>query len=164
MLYFPPRRYLFAVAPESFKRGGYMKKNSGFTLTEVVIVIIIVGILSIISVPIYRDHVSKSIAVEGQALLSEVIAAQEIHLARTKVWFNPDSYTTTPISYAPAIGVDARRNKYFNSFTWRALNDGGDDQNVSFSITTNGILGTKAEGISLTLNYFKGKPYEIIQN
>ncbi|MDR2425679.1 MAG: prepilin-type N-terminal cleavage/methylation domain-containing protein [Endomicrobium sp.] len=140
-----------------------MKKNSGFTLTEVIVVIIIIGILSIISIPIYRDHVQKSVAVEGQALLSEIMATQEIYNARNKTWYNASSFTVVEASYVPEIGIDARRNKYFNNFKWRSIDVTSDDD-VSFIITTDGISGTKAEGVSLTLNYYKGKAYEIVQN
>jgi len=140
-----------------------MKKNSGFTLAEVIIVIVIIGILSIIAVPVYRDHVRKSVSVEGQALLSEIMAAQEIYQARNKTWFAASSYTATAASYIPEIGVDARRNKYFNRFTWREFKNANDDA-ISFSVTTSGISDTRAEGIHLTLNYYKGKAYEIEQN
>jgi prepilin-type N-terminal cleavage/methylation domain-containing protein len=145
------------------KKGGHMKKNSGFTLTEVIIVIVIVGILSLISVPIYRDHIKKSVAVEGQSLLSEIMAAQEIYKARNQVWYNSSSYTVVEASYVPDIGIDARRNKYFNTFSWRAI-DASSDDDVSFSITTEGVERTKADGVSLTLNYYKGKAYQIFQN
>jgi prepilin-type N-terminal cleavage/methylation domain-containing protein len=140
-----------------------MKNNSGFTLTEVIIVIIIVGILSLISVPVYREHVKKSVAVEGQALLSEIMAAQEIYQARNKAWFGATSFSVVTSSYVSEIGIDARRNKYFNSFSWQAF-DVADDSLKSFEIVTKGITGTKAEGVTLTLHYFKGKAYEIIQN
>jgi prepilin-type N-terminal cleavage/methylation domain-containing protein len=153
---------------QNFSKGGFMKQNSGFTLAEVIIVIVIVGILSIIAVPIYRDHVKKALSVEGQALLSEIMAAQEIYANRNQSWFNASSYTYMAASYVPEIGVDARRNKYFNMFTWRSV--GGDynyaktnPETVSFSITTNGIAGTRADGVSLTLNYYNGKTYEIVQ-
>jgi prepilin-type N-terminal cleavage/methylation domain-containing protein len=145
-------------------KGGFMKKSSGFTLTEVIIVIVIIGILSIIAVPIYRDHVKKSVAVEGQALLSEIMAAQEIHFARTKSWFNAATGTVVTSSFVSDIGIDARRNKYFNTFSWTAHDNGGNDEQVSFSITTEGRPDTRAEGIALTLNYYRGKSYEIIQN
>lgn len=140
-----------------------MKNNSGFTLTEVIIVIIIVGILSLISVPIYRDHVKKSVAVEGQALLSEIMAAQEIYQQRNKAWFAASSFSATAASYVPEIGVDARRNKYFTNFTWQSI-DTEDPDEVSFSITTEGLAGSKGAGVALTLLYYKGKAYEIYQN
>lgn len=35
-------------------------KSEGFTLVEFVIVIIIVGILSIIAVPVYRNYIEKT--------------------------------------------------------------------------------------------------------
>lgn len=139
-----------------------MKKNLGFTLVEVIIVIVIIGILSIISVPVYREHVKKSVAVEGQALLSEIMAAQEIYEKRYQEWYeDPDGIVL--LSYVPLIGVDARRNKYFNEFSWSSDHDAADDD-VSFSITSDGITGTKAEGVSLTLHYYRGKAYEIKQN
>ncbi|MCL1973072.1 MAG: prepilin-type N-terminal cleavage/methylation domain-containing protein [Endomicrobia bacterium] len=145
-----------------------MKKNLGFTLAEVIIVIVIVGILSIIAVPIYRDHVKKSVSVEGQALLSEIMAAQEIYFNRYASWWEENVIDT--VQQSTRIGVDARRNRYFNSFSWTGRSDvarstdTADQMTESFRIVTNGATNTRAQGISLTLIYKKGTTYQIVQN
>ena len=137
-------------------------------MAEVIIVIVIVGILSIIAVPIYRDHVRKSVSVEGQALLSEIMAAQEIYRNRNQKWF--DESMTDTVSQSSTIGVDARRNRYFNTFSWTGdsalanSEDPAHQEDVSFSITSDGATGTRAQGISLTLKFCKAKTYEIIHN
>ena len=46
-----------------------IKSKKGFTLVELVIVIVIVGILSVISVPIYRGYVDRAMRTEGEVLL-----------------------------------------------------------------------------------------------
>jgi type IV pilus assembly protein PilE len=47
-----------------------MKKASGFTLLEMMIVVAIVGILSAIALPIYNDYITRSQLVEGQTGLN----------------------------------------------------------------------------------------------
>ena len=49
-----------------------IKAKKGFTLVELVIVIVIVGILSVISVPIYRGYVEKAIMTEGKVLINAI--------------------------------------------------------------------------------------------
>ena len=60
-----------------------MRKTKGFTLVELVIVIVIVGILSIVAVPIYRGYTRKAMATEGKALLGAIQTAQKIYFAET---------------------------------------------------------------------------------
>ncbi|MBO7611272.1 MAG: prepilin-type N-terminal cleavage/methylation domain-containing protein, partial [Elusimicrobia bacterium] len=55
---------------------GNYKNKKGFTLVELVIVIVIVGILSAISVPVYRGYIEKAIMAEGQTLLGAIGKAE----------------------------------------------------------------------------------------
>ena len=135
-----------------------MSKKTGFTLVEIVIVVVLVGILSIVGVPIYRQHVVKSLSVEGKALLTEIMAAQEIYLSRNGMWYG--TATTTNMNFVEEIGVDARRNKYFTEFSWvggsTVLASAG--TNPSFTVKTEGK--DRAKGVTLELMYYLDKPQE----
>ena len=86
-------------------------KQTGFTLVELVIVIVIAGILSVISVPIYRGYVEKAIMAEGQMLLSSIGKAElAYHLQHKR--FLPVEKT----DHSTELNVDARGGKFFNKF------------------------------------------------
>ena len=119
-----------------------MKKNNGFTLVELVIVIVIVGILSIVAVPIYRGYTRKSIATEGKALLGVIQMSERAYFAETSTYI-----AVSNTSFSQDLDTDARSNKYFRSFTVVSNNSTGDD--ARYTATTSGI--DAASGISLTI-------------
>jgi len=114
-----------------------MKKAKGFTLVELVIVIVIVGILSIVAVPIYRGYTRKAMASEGRALLGTIQTAQKVYYTEFAKFA-----TITNTNFTTIIDVDARPNKYFRSF---AVTADGDD----WSASTSGV--DSASGISITI-------------
>lgn len=59
-----------------------MRKQSGFTLIEVMIVVVIIGILASIAFPNYQEYVIRSNRAEGQALLVDAAARQERYFAQ----------------------------------------------------------------------------------
>lgn len=111
----------------------------GFTLVELVITIVIVGILSLVAVPIYRNYVRKSMGTEASALLGAINNAEKIYLTE-----NGSFYTTNLTSFDETLDIDARSNKYFTSF--RIIYNSA--ENLCYAITE-GTGG--ASGISATL-------------
>ncbi len=57
-------------------------RMKGFTLIEVMIVVVIVAILASIAFPSYQEYVLRSNRTEGQALLSDAAARQERYFAQ----------------------------------------------------------------------------------
>jgi prepilin-type N-terminal cleavage/methylation domain-containing protein len=58
-------------------------KQAGFTLVELAIVIVIIGVLAAFGVPRFRDSVERSKAAEAFSYLSSVRAAQERYHGRS---------------------------------------------------------------------------------
>jgi len=121
-----------------------MRKTKGFTLVELVIVIVIVGILSIVAVPIYRGYTRKAMATEGKALLGAIQTAQKIYYAENAFFFQQ-----TATSFSSILDVDARSNKYFTSFSVPTATTAG------FTASTTGTSTSGASGISLTMSATK---------
>lgn len=96
-----------------------MNNKHGFTMTELLIALIIVGILALIAIPAYRGYVKRGIATEGKALLGEINAAQQIYYSRNGKYYAG----TAGQQYGASFGVDARKNKYFTSYTLVSKND-----------------------------------------
>jgi len=58
-------------------------KQAGFSLVELTIVVVILGVLSMMAVPRYRVAVERAKAAEAFTFLAQVEGAQERHNART---------------------------------------------------------------------------------
>jgi len=112
-----------------------MKSMKGFTLVELVIVIVIVGILSVVAVPVYKGYTKKAMATEGKALLGAVNTSQKVYFAE---WGN---FAASAVS--TVLDVNASTNKYFTTYTI------GNATNAGYTVTTAGAGG--ANGIALTL-------------
>ncbi|WP_172412892.1 type IV pilin protein [Candidatus Endomicrobiellum trichonymphae] len=67
-------------------------KSEGFTLVEFVIVISIVGILSIIAVPIYRSYIEKTKTVQNISDVKES-AVENISLKEVPVGVSSENVT-----------------------------------------------------------------------
>lgn len=130
-----------------------MKRAKGFTLVELVIVIVIVGILSIVAVPIYRGYTRKAMGTEAKSLLGSIQTAQKVYYAENSVF----KAVSTVTDFDEELDVDARSNKYFTGFKVEV--DNSSEDKLSFTATTTGNAGSPAQGISMTLKAYKsGSP------
>ena len=111
-----------------------MKKSSGFTLIELMIVVAIVGILAAVALPSYRDYVIRGKLVEATAQLSDARVKLE------QFFLDNRTYTGGP---CPGNG------KYF-SFACSIPNA------TSYVLTATGTAGDVAS-FSYTLNELNQK-------
>ena len=87
-----------------------MKNKKGFTLVELIIVIVIVGILSVISVAVYRGYTLKSKMTEGKALAASIITSQRVYYSEFGEWYIIANW----VDVDTTLDVDARQNVFFN--------------------------------------------------
>jgi len=132
-----------------------MKKNrkKGFTLIELMVVVIIVGILAAVAIPIFRGQTKRAIASEGEALLGSVRTAELTYYAEHGEYLDvsdggdPD---TDP------LGIDASKNRYFKSYSvtgTEAKTTYTDDAEKEYEITMN------IENGIITSRTYDGNPF-----
>ena len=92
------------------------KRSKGFTLVELVITIAILIILSVISVPIYRNYVDKAKWSEAYALAGTILSAQKSYYSEYGNFLIYADGATGWTSYDTVLGIDVRGNKYFTHF------------------------------------------------
>jgi type IV pilus assembly protein PilE len=116
-------------------------KQKGFSLIELMIVVVIIGILASVAVPAYQKNVMRSSRGDGMTTLLDIMRAQENFFA------NEFTYTAdlTELNYNAA--QDSASGKY--SITASAC--GGDPLTQCVSLTATAQQGQVADG-NLTLD------------
>ena len=74
-----------------------VKKNSGFSLIELMITLAVIGILAAIAYPAYLDQVRKSRRADAQAALMNIAARQQQMMLDTR------NYAATPSALNVAV-------------------------------------------------------------
>ena len=122
------------------------RRCKGFTLIELVVVLVIIGILSVIAVPMYRGYIRRAMAAEGRALMGTLATGQRIYYAQHSMWQTIGATQECgSIDYdgdgaAGDIDIDARMNTYFNTFEAAAAAG-------AVTMMTTGTATTDASGI-----------------
>ncbi|MEZ9230605.1 pilin [Vibrio amylolyticus] len=78
------------------------KKQKGFTLIELMIVVAIIGVLSAIAVPAYQNYVAKSEAAAALATLKSAMTPAELYIQE-----NGNFTATDEAAVFTAIGISA---------------------------------------------------------
>ena len=68
-----------------------LMNKKGFTLLEILAVVLIIGILASVSLPLYQKFIVKSRAAEAINLLEAVKDRQQVNFAKSKVYIDKAS-------------------------------------------------------------------------
>lgn len=88
-----------------------LRTVQGFTLIELMIAIVIVGILSAVALPSYRDYVARGYITEATAALSELRTRAEQWYADNRTYVGA-SCTPSALPQHFTLGCDLNANTY----------------------------------------------------
>ena len=104
-----------------------MRREYGFTLIEMMIVVIIVGILAAAAVPMYTSYIRRAYTAEAKATLGAIRSAELVWYAEHKAFLNipvtfeesrkwPEVVAGEEIE--GAFGLDVSRNSWWNDLLY----------------------------------------------
>jgi len=117
------------------------KREAGFTLIELMVVVIIAGVLAAIAVPTYSGYVRKATTTEATSYAGAIWGGVKIYLLDHAF---PTEDVVGDSAIRQKFNVDISDAVYYD-YKW---------QGSDTSIVATGKSGTKAEGVTVTF-----KPY-----
>jgi type IV pilus assembly protein PilA len=112
-----------------------MKSRKGFTLIELMVVILIVGILAAVAIPLMRGRIDSAKWSEGKSIMGTIATAIRAYAAEKGA---AGSYgTNLPDMTALGFASTDFTGTYFNAgcFSWATAYDDAGDPPLTFTVT-----------------------------
>ena len=123
-----------------------MNRTNGFTLLELMIVVVIIGILLGIALPSYQSYVLKSNRTEARAALLDIAARQERYAAQNNKY-----------AFLPGLGASRTTpNNKYTMFIGRCAG-GSIDSCYVITATANGAQAKDTDCLTITYDSFGNK-------
>lgn len=84
----------------------------GFTLTEMMVVILLVGVLAIIAIPIYEKYIRQTKASEARSMVGAIVAAEKAYAQKNGVFLAvaKNDYQ----AFSEKLKVDVKESELFD--------------------------------------------------
>lgn len=128
---------MYSAKPEVRPTRNPCRRQAGFSIVELMIVIAIIGLLAGIGLPSYRDYVNKAKRTEGKAALTAAAARMERYYTQNNCY--PSTACGNPTS---ADSATALTNTGIPGFSGDAANKAA--YNISLTVTAQVFTVTAA--------------------
>lgn len=135
----------------------FRRSEKGFTLVELMIVVVIIGILAAIAIPKFSNLIGKTKTTEAKNILGSIIQLENTYFSTDNQYVNfAAGADCLPIGFSAPQGASVRFTYSFADSIATAMEkvdtngDGAIDDSLMLSVTQNKTVGAGTTGDALT--------------
>lgn len=125
--------------------------GSGFTLTELMVVMVLVGILAAVAVPVYDRYIRQTKGSEAKAMIGAIVAAEKAYAERNGVFVA----VSTPQDFLDKLKIDIRESGLFDYVVSGV--SGKDRFTVTATVSSEGVSQGLPPGGTVVYQYDRSK-------